>query len=185
MTLSKSEIRKEILRVRGEASPLTLKEYNNIIFNKVISTGEYEKSKLMFIYVSYKNEVDTYNIIRHALEKGKRVCVPKVLSKAEGMVAVEIKSVNELRKGFQGILEPEISEKNVVINEKDIDLVIIPGVAFDLNGGRVGYGGGFYDRFLPLLNENCGKIAIAYDFQIVPRINVEKNDFTVKCIIFN
>lgn len=185
MTLSKSEIRKEILRVRGEVSPLALKEYNDTIFNKVISTDEYKESKLIFIYVSYKSEVDTYRIIRHALGEGKRVCVPKVISKAEGMVAVEIKSIDDLRKGFQGILEPEISEKNIVINENDIDLAVIPGVAFDLNGGRIGYGGGFYDRFLPLLNEKCGKIAIVYNFQIVSEINVEKNDFAINCIIFN
>ena len=182
MNLYKTSLRKDMIALRDGVNIENLKEYSNTIFNKIISTEEYRNSEVIFIFVSFGSEVYTHNLITYSLNMGKRICVPKVISKKDGMKAIEIKSLEELTPSIYGILEPEIKESNI-IDEKSIDLVIIPGVAFDKKGGRIGYGGGFYDRFLPLLRKDSKKIAIAYSFQIIEEVPREENDFLVPCII--
>lgn len=183
MMNSKKEFRKEMLRLRDGKSPESLSILNKRIFDKVINNAYYQKATNIFIFVSYKSEVNTHDIIKHALSQGKRVCVPKVISKEEGMKAIYITSFDELSpKAPFGILEPEIHHNNIA-NEKDIDLVFVPGLAFDNNGGRMGYGGGFYDRFLPLIKRNCRKIGLCYSFQVVESVIMEQNDESVSCTI--
>lgn len=183
MMNSKKEFRKEMLRLRDSKSPESLSVLNKRILDKVISNIDYQMATNIFIFVSYKSEVDTHDIIRNALSQGKRVCVPKVISKEEGMKAIYINSLDELSPQAPfGILEPEIYDNNIA-NESDIDLVLVPGVAFDNNGGRMGYGGGFYDRFLPLIQRNCRKIGLCYSFQVVDSVIMEQNDESVSCII--
>lgn len=157
-------------------------QYDIIIFHNLIHSEEYKKADTIFIYVSYNNEADTHRIICHALEHNKKVCVPKVISKAEGMKAVEIKGFKDLRPGAYGILEPE---SNCFTDEKDIDLVILPGLSFDYDGGRLGYGAGFYDRFLCNLREDAMLIGIAYKFQIVEKVPMDSHDYYIKKIITN
>lgn len=183
MMNSKKELRKEMLRLRDSKSPKSLEILNKIIFDKVINSIEYKNATNIFIFVSYKSEVNTHNIIKHALAEGKKICVPKVISKSEGMKAVYINKFEDLLpQGPFGILEPEINDNNIA-TEEDIDLVFVPGVAFDNNGGRMGYGGGFYDRFLPLIKSDCRKIGVCYSFQVVESVIVEHNDENVSCII--
>ncbi|MEW8957181.1 5-formyltetrahydrofolate cyclo-ligase [Clostridium sp.] len=182
MNLYKNALRKDMIALRDGVNIENLKEYSHTIFNKIISTEEYRNSEVIFIFVSFGSEVYTHDLINYSLNMGKRICVPKVISKKAGMKAIEIKSLDELTPSNYGILEPEIKEGNI-IDEKSIDLVIIPGVAFDRKGGRIGYGGGFYDRFLPLLRKDSEKIAIAYSFQIIEEVPREENDFLVPCII--
>lgn len=183
MMNSKKELRKEMLRLRDSKSPESLAILNKIIFDKVINSIEYKNAKNIFIFVSYKTEVDTHKIIKHALTEGKKICVPKVISKEEGMKAIYINKFEELLpQGPFGILEPQIHDDNIAI-EEDIDLVFVPGVAFDHNGGRMGYGGGFYDRFLPLIKSECRKVGLCYRFQVVQSVIIEQNDENVSCII--
>ncbi|WP_027632354.1 5-formyltetrahydrofolate cyclo-ligase [Clostridium hydrogeniformans] len=182
MNSYKSTLRKNMIALRDGATIDSLKEASKNIFNKVISTEAYKNSKVIFIFVSFGSEVYTHELITYSLKLGKRICVPKVVSKKEGMKAIEIKSLEELTPSNYGILEPEIKESNI-IDERSIDLVIIPGVAFDKDGGRLGYGGGFYDRFLPMVRKESYKIAIAYSFQVIEKVPREENDFLVPCII--
>jgi 5-formyltetrahydrofolate cyclo-ligase len=150
------------------------------IYNKVINSKEYEEASCIFIYVSYQNEVDTHEIIKTALGQGKTICVPKIISLKEGMKVLQIKDFNELKPSAYGILEPtQDLEENEVIP----DLVYTPGVAFDLKGGRIGYGGGFYDRFLKDLKADVPKIALAYSFQIFDSVPMDETDQRVDCVI--
>ncbi|MBP2031753.1 5,10-methenyltetrahydrofolate synthetase [Clostridium algifaecis] len=99
------------------------------------------------------------------------------------MIAVEIKKFSELVPGAYNILEPESTEFKV--DEKSIDLSYIPGVAFDSSGGRIGYGGGYYDRFLQKLEKNSKKIALCYDFQVLDTVPTETHDIMIDSIITN
>lgn len=180
---NKSRIREYINKKRFLLKKEEKENFDRVIFNKLINSKEYIYSKHIFIYVSFNNEVDTYRIIEYALKDNKCVYVPKVISKEEGMKAVQIKSVKELKEGMYGILEPASLE--FAVDEQVIDLIVIPGIAFDISGGRVGYGGGFYDRFLKKLSSNVVKLALAYDFQIVDKVPTEIHDMLVDRIITN
>lgn len=181
--VDKKELRRNILEERDNIALNERIKCDEDIFNAVTNSSLYNEAKCIFIFVSYKTEVNTHEIIKHALSKGKRVCVPKVLSKSEGMYAVEIKKFDDLKSGKYGILEPESFQNQ--INEEEIDLALIPGVAFDKNGGRMGYGAAFYDRFLVKLKRDTPKIALAYEMQIVDYIPMNEWDVKVDGIITN
>lgn len=177
----KDEIRNNIYYKRRLLSKNMKKTLDEKIFHKVIQSDAYIKSETIFIYVSFDGEVDTHEIIKYALRHGKKICVPKILSKEEGMSAVIISSFEELKLSKYKILEPENFNKKV--DETVIDLVLMPGVAFDEHGGRIGYGGAFYDRFLRKTRENTLKIALAYDFQILDQVPMEEHDAKIHGII--
>lgn len=180
----KSELRKIMKAKRNELSLKEKEEYDKVVFEKVISNPIYLNAEVIFIFVSYENEVNTHEIISHAISSGKVVCVPKVISKDIGMAAIEIKSFNELAPGSMGILEPSTNEE-LIINPEKIDMIILPGLAFDKFGGRLGYGGGFYDRYLSKVREDSKKIAIGYDFQIVDKVPTEELDKPIDYVITN
>jgi len=179
----KKRIRDIIEKQRKELNKDIKRVFDEQIFYKVIDSSEYKKSKTIFIYVSFEGEVDTHKIIKYALAEGKQICVPKILSKEEGMKAIAISSFNELKPSVYNILEPESFDNT--IDEKQIDLILMPGVAFDNKGGRVGYGGAFYDRFLAKIKSDAVKIALAYDFQILEEVPMDKHDKKIDRIIAN
>lgn len=180
---SKLELRKNMSKLRDKLLKEDKEQYDYEIFSKLTSDTLYIDSKVLFIYVSFKNEVGTHKIIIDALKRGKTVCVPKVISKKEGMRAIIIKSFSDLKEGKFGILEPEKEEP--FVNPQDIDLCIVPGLAFDLNGGRLGYGGGFYDRFLSKASSKTFKLALAYDFQVINEVPTKEHDIKIDRIITN
>jgi 5-formyltetrahydrofolate cyclo-ligase len=176
---SKEEIRKYILNKKENLSENEKKDLDELIFNNIINCPWFLEAKVIFSYVSFEKEVDTHRIIKHAFSLGKKVCVPKVISRAKGMKALYIESLEELTKGKMGILEPSESKEALAID--DIDMAIVPGVAFDNSGGRLGYGGGFYDRFF--IDAKVKKIALAYEFQILKAVPKEKHDILMDKII--
>ncbi|WP_027623261.1 5-formyltetrahydrofolate cyclo-ligase [Clostridium lundense] len=179
----KKLIRDSILKIRDTISLSERKKYDEEIFKKVIESKYYKEAKSIFIFVSYKTEVDTHKIIKKALEDGKVISVPKVISKKDGMYGAIINKFSDLKPGKYGILEP--GEENIKILEKDIDLVLIPGAVFDKEGGRIGYGGGFYDRFLVKVRKDVPKVAIAYDVQIIDKVPMGELDVRIDDIISN
>ncbi len=181
--MDKISMRKEIIKKRKSIDEGIRKGWDRSILLKVLSSEEYIKSKVIFIYVSYNGEVDTEKLIKQALCDGKTVCVPRVISKAEGMEAVPIKDFGELISGAYGILEAPKAFPS--INPQSIDLAIVPGVAFDNGGGRLGYGGGFYDRYLALMRQDSISTALAYSIQIVDDIPMEPQDKRVSMVISN
>jgi 5-formyltetrahydrofolate cyclo-ligase len=170
----KSEIRKYIDNLKRKISEDKRKHYDSLIFENVINNSFYENASTIFIFVSYNNEVDTHNIIKHSLNIGKTVCVPKVISKNEGMKAVKIENFDELKTGTYGILEPADTSRE--IKKENIDAIFLPGVAFDLNGGRIGYGAGFYDRFLKDVKSETSRIALCYSFQVLDSVPMNPLD---------
>jgi len=181
----KKTIRDEILKTRGQMSPDEVLDKSNSIKMKITELDEYKKSKMIMCYVDFKNEVMTGALIEYSLKQGKRVCVPVVINEKgkRDMLASELFDMEkDLETGSFGIREPK---KTCIrpVNPEDIDLVIVPGLAFDLNKNRIGFGGGFYDRFLPKVRKDAFKVAVAYDFQIREKLPVEYYDMPVDMIV--
>jgi 5-formyltetrahydrofolate cyclo-ligase len=174
---NKAYYRNLIKEKRGQIDLKHKKNMDSSIFQKIISSDIYKISRNIFIYVSFGMETDTHDIIEYSLKQGKSIYVPKVISRKEGMIALKISNLFDLKPNKIGILEPKLSMQS--LSFLDIDLSIIPGVAFDIKGNRIGYGGGFYDRFLEKSFQEENVIAIAYDFQIFPIIPSEPYDIKI------
>ena len=174
--ISKFITRREIKDKRAFMSLELVKRLSGEIARQLFTTEEYWNADTVCFYISTKNEVDTMDMIAHALHNGKRVAAPKVRGKE--MDFVEFSHKSQLKEGAFGILEPQGSQ---VIDTRDA-LLIMPGVAFDESCNRIGYGGGFYDRYLAGHGVK-GKIALAYEMQIVKRLEAESFDVRPDMII--
>lgn len=179
--MNKKELRKHIISRRDEISVEDRKYKDKLIFNKTIELKEFINAKSIFIFVSFGSEVDTHEIIKHALTLGKKISIPLVNKESKTMEAREISSLEDMKEGYYGILEP--SENALVMNPGEIDLIIMPGVAFDLKGGRIGYGAGFYDKFLVKVPSATPKIALAYDMQRVEEVPMDTYDVKIDGVI--
>lgn len=147
---------------------------SDAVVDAFLSLDEYKNAKCIMTYVSFNDEVDTFKIIDDAINKGKRVAVPKVLG--DDMFASEINSLNDLEAGRFGILEPK-SFKEI----SNIDICIVPGLAFDKKLNRLGYGKGYYDRFLAGLN--VLKIGLCYIDSVLDEIPVYETDIAMDLIV--
>ena len=117
MQNKKNELRQLVIELRNSINETEKEALDNKIFENVVQLKEYISAKVIFIYVSYKSEVDTHRIIKKALSEGKVVCVPKIISRKEGMKALKIDNFQDLKVGCYGILEPD--NKNIEINSSE------------------------------------------------------------------
>ena len=180
-TINKKELRREILKIRNNLDKNTKKKYDEIIFTKLRKRKEYINSNNVFIYLGYGSEIDTISFVKEMFLDGKNVCIPKTNTEDKTMEAVIIRDLDNLEEDKYGILEPVSNYE--VINKDEIDLVIMPGLAFDNHGGRLGYGGGYYDKFLMDCSADKFKIALAYNFQVIESVPKEEHDILIDCII--
>lgn len=130
----------------------------------------------LFIYVSFRSEVETLPLIRQCLEQGKRVAVPVSVPETFQLIPCLITDPDrELEPGYCGIPEPDI-KKAARLEPGEIEVVVLPGSAFDLQGGRLGYGGGYYDRFLEAEAPAARRVGLAFEAQVVPSLPVLPHD---------
>ena len=154
------------------------------IMGKLKKLPVYKTSKTIMLYLSFENEVDSTRIIEDCLEDGKRVVMPYCSKSDMSITPTEIKNLDlDLSENSMGYKQPKKdSLKPVDISE--IDLIVIPGIAFDRKGYRVGFGAGYYDRFLGKVNFEIPTIGLAYDFQIVDSfIKMEDYDIPVDYVM--
>lgn len=178
--MSKKELRNIIMDKRQCVEIDNKKIWDDNIKKNLLNSEEYKKAKTVFIYVSMSDEVNTIEIIETMLKEGKRVAVPKVITGLKAMEALEIKSFSDLSEsGAFGILEPTMDAKNI---SEEIDLSIVPGLAFDCKKRRLGYGGGFYDKFFAKYEKSI-KVALCYEYQILEEIEVESFDKEMDILI--
>jgi len=175
----KEDIRKRILSLRDGLSEEDVKKKSDAIKQKLFSLPGFQNAKSVLFYLSKDNEVFTNDMVKECFGK-KKVLVPFV-KKGVDLGVCEIDSFDSLEKGGYNVLEPVNKEDE--INPEGIDLVIVPGVAFDSKGNRIGYGKGYYDRFLKRLNPDCKKIGLAFDFQVVDEIMAEDFDVAVDEVV--
>lgn len=178
---SKSHIRKTYIVRRNGLSKKLVALKSEVIKNHILQLPDLLNARTIMAYLSFDNEVRTDEIISELIKSSKTVCVPKLFGKK--MVPYKIFSINEdFIIDRYGIREPH-SDISMEVDRKDIDVVIVPGVVFDLHGGRYGYGGGYYDRFLATLKPTAKKIAIAFDLQISKKLPLSDSDVWIDSLI--
>jgi len=175
----KHKIRKEIKEKLKTHSELEKTAKSAIIKRKLFEEEKFKKSKVVMFYVSLKDEVDTLAMVDEALSMGKRVCVPVILLEEKRLMAGEIKSrARDLERQHFGIYQPKEGRVEEVPLE-DIDLVVVPGIAFDKKNVRLGRGHGYYDRFLSGLPDATRTIGLAFDFQVLEDLPKDPHDVPV------
>lgn len=142
----KKNLRNKFKSIRAEMPKEVKLRKDNAIFNKVISLQKFQQAKILLTYVSTQIEVDTHRLIKYALDQGKQVAVPRCVPGTRLMEFCLINSFDDLEKGTFSVLEPKKSCR--IINFFPNSFCIVPGLGYDINGFRLGYGGGYYDRFL-------------------------------------
>lgn len=177
--IEKKELRKKHITLRNELSKEEQLSASHEIMESVVSSYDFMQAKTILIYASYGSEVMTKGIMEYAFLLKKKVCCPKVTAEGE-MEFYEIHSYKELEEGYKGIPEPPaLCEKLFIPSETEKILILLPGVCFDRHGHRIGYGKGFYDRFLDRVSKkdvNIVRMALAYDNQVEEEIPFEETD---------
>ena len=172
----KNQLKDSILEKRNSLSEAEIIEKSKKIEDNLFNLEQYKKSKTVMFFVSFNSEVNTHDMIKKAL-KNKTIIVPKVEHhEIEPSVIIDFDNLIPARFG---ILEP-IEIMKIVY--KNIDMVLVPGIVFDKEGHRIGYGFGYYDRFLRKVTK-AKKIGLAFDFQVVDKIPKESHDVPVDMIV--
>lgn len=180
---SKTEIRKKILEIRKRMTDDEVASKSAAIVQKVIKTPEYEEADNILLYADYCREVMTRGIFDDAILRKKRVYFPRADSLTNTMEFYQIVSVRQLKRGYMDILEPkEDMQSRYKFHSREDTLIIIPGVAFDTSGFRIGYGKGFYDRYL-VGKRQLSTMALAYACQIVDEIPRDEHDIRMDKIV--
>lgn len=175
--MDKKTLRKELVQKRDLLSKKEIEEMSKLIEENLFSTSLFKNASDIFIFVSYRSEVNTHDIIKTALSYNKNIYIPIVDPKTKTMKASRLKDFSCLEKNYMNILEPT-KESIDIVDPNKIDLVIVPGLLFDRNGYRIGYGGGFYDKFFASLDMEVNKLGIGYDFQYTTG-NIEHEDYDI------
>ncbi|WP_319200538.1 5-formyltetrahydrofolate cyclo-ligase [uncultured Ilyobacter sp.] len=181
MKKKKTEMRKVLLDKRDQLSSTQKKTLDEDILKNFTKSIFYKNAETIFVFVSFGSEVNTHTIIEKAISDGKNVCVPKINLENKSMEVFRIESMDELKEGYYGILEP--SEGKSKASSEELDLVVVPGVGFDINGYRIGYGGGFYDKFFESMEKEVPKVALGYNVQVVDEVPTEEHDERISGLI--
>lgn len=178
--MKKEEWRKAMKETLQNMPDDTFQQYCTNIYAKLFKEEVWEKANTIGITLSINREVETRQIIEKAWEMNKLVAVPKSIPQLHELTFYSIQSYRQIEKGYANIMEPNPSISKKVEKNK-IDLLFVPGLVFDKNGFRIGYGGGYYDRFLQQFQNET--ISLAFDCQIVTELPHEEFDLPVNRII--
>ena len=176
--MDKKELRRQIREQKRAMTEAEIIEKSEKLGALFAASSLYQNAKTIYGYLPYNQEVRTIPMLEQALRDGKVVAVPKVIG--DEMVFIRMDDLTQVEKGYAGIPEP-------IANGPAADdphaLVLMPGLAFDPQGHRIGYGGGFYDRFLASEPEHP-TLALCYDFRMLPHVETEEFDIPVDCVLW-
>ena len=181
---NKSEIRKEVRRLRDALPQEVRKERSAQIASRVIELQEFQCANVVLLYSAIKSEVETVLIYEEAKRLEQSVYYPRVIG--DRMEFYLIDEATEFETSTFGVCEPKIDEARCYVpNEKDSVFVLVPGLAFDKEGNRIGYGGGYYDKYLYWLEKkmvvaNICKAAVAYDCQMFVPGMIESESYDIR-----
>ena len=176
--MDKKELRRTIRerkRAMTEEEIVTRSEKLGVLFAQ---SEAYKNAKTIYGYLPYNQEVRTVPMLEQALKDGKKVAVPKVYG--DEMKFLYLDDLSKVSKGYAGIPEPIADEP---VADDETALVLMPGLAFDPAGHRIGYGGGFYDKFLAA-EPNHPTLALCYEFQMLPELHTEEHDIPVDTVLW-
>ena len=176
--MDKKELRRQIREKKRAMTEAQIEAASRILGEKFADCPQYKGAKTIYGYLPYNQEVRTVPMLERALAEGKRVAVPKVFG--EEMRFIYITDLTQVEKGYAGIPEPVA---DTPVADDPTALVLMPGLAFDPQGHRIGYGGGFYDRFLAGEPEHP-TVALCYDFQMLPELETEEFDIPVDLVLW-
>lgn len=176
----KSEIRKIMKEKLSSLSKPLYEHFSYLIAQRLFQDSDWKEAEMIGITVSNPPEVDTFQIIRKAWDEGKRVAIPKCCPDTKTMEFRTLTAFNQLESVYYGLFEPikGLTEK---VEPSQIQLLIVPGLAFTKNGYRVGFGGGYYDRYLQHYNGKT--LSLAFQMQLMDTLPFEKHDLPVGKII--
>ena len=176
----KKILRREFLTRRANIPRNERDRVSHKLVQKFLTTELYRESKIIMAYASMFAELQLTELFEACFADGKTLAIPLIVDKGE-MRAVEVPSFDALEPGEFNIftVKPELRK---FVEPEEIDCVIVPGAAFDIHGGRLGMGGGYYDRFL-LRTVKAHKIALAYDFQLVDNLPLEFHDVKIDSVM--
>jgi len=172
MSDDRQSLRKRILGARDRLTAEIRHEKSGNVMQNFWGLPEMRQWSTLFIYVDFRSEVETLELIHRCLDQGIRVAVPLVDAKAVRMIV----------SGYYDIPEPD-PMKTTLVDAGDIDAVVIPGSVFDIYGGRLGYGGGYYDRFLVNDAPQAKRIGFAFEMQVVEKVPVKPHDQPLDILI--
>lgn len=176
--MNKQELRKAIRARKRAMTEEEIERRSRSLCQKFLESDAYRACRTLYGYLPYNQEVRTVPILAQALADGKQVAVPKVYG--DDMKFIVLDDLTQVSKGYAGIPEP-IADAPVA--EDETALVLMPGLAFDPQGHRIGYGGGFYDKFLSR-EPNHPTLALCYEFQMVEHLETEEFDIPVDTVIW-
>ncbi|HID71004.1 MAG TPA: 5-formyltetrahydrofolate cyclo-ligase [Desulfobacterales bacterium] len=172
------KLRKDILAQRDLLSESRREEYSSRIMKRIVLMDQFQAAATVFTYVDFRSEVITAPLVKYMLESGKNVVVPVTLVRDKDLLAVSMTDpARELAPGYCSIPEPimEIRESRTV-SPDIIDIIFLPGSVFDERGGRMGYGGGYYDRFVSAKAPQALRVGLAYELQMVQHAPLQDHD---------
>jgi 5-formyltetrahydrofolate cyclo-ligase len=176
------DIRRQILSIRDSLSRSEISRLSRLIHKNLFTLPSYLKSQRPLLFYSFRSEVETVPLIEKRLREREKVLLPKTLIERRELKCYLIDSLNHLRPGAYGIMEPDerFCEE---VDPSTIDVVIVPGSVFDRRGGRYGYGGGYYDRFLSMKAGQAVRIALAFSFQVLENIPLSSHDELMNFVV--
>ena len=176
--MNKQELRRAIRERKRAMTEEEIVERSNALAEKFYNSPAYQAASTIYGYLPYNQEVRTAPMLQRALDDGKRVAVPKVYG--EEMRFIYLEDLTQVSKGYAGIPEP-IADAPVAEDKQA--LVLMPGLAFDPQGHRIGYGGGFYDKFLAK-EPHHPTLALCYEFQMQAHLDTEEFDIPVDTVLW-
>jgi 5-formyltetrahydrofolate cyclo-ligase len=179
---AKRSLRGEVLRARDALSPESRSAASKLIAATLCARPDFVASRVVLLTLPFGSEWDTTLVLSQALAQGKKVAVPRVNEERRMLETYAVcDAVREVSPGFRGVPEPNADCPPVPL--ASIDWVLVPGVAFDAEGRRIGYGGGYYDRLLPMFERRAVRVAGAFELQLVERVPAAPHDATVDAIV--
>lgn len=176
--MDKKELRRMIREKKRAMTQQEIQDASRRLFDLFIQTPQYQNAKTVYGYLPYNQEVRTVPILERALADGKRIAVPKVFG--DEMRFIYLDDLSRVESGYSGIPEPVDDGPE---GDDPQALVLMPGLVFDPQGHRIGYGGGFYDKFLRKEPEHP-TVALCYSFQVLDHIETDEYDIPVDCVLW-
>ena len=179
----KQYIRRSIRAVRRGLSEAARLAHSRRVWERVAALPCYQHARVVLGYMAFDHEVLTDGLMQQTMASGKQLVLPMVLGDRQDMALYVIEDLGcDVAPGYRGILEPQPQRTRAVAPET-LELALIPGVAFDLRGGRLGFGTGFYDRLLSRLPRDIPTVGLAFDFQVIPRLPFQPHDMLLEAIV--
>ncbi len=178
----KEVLRRRILELRDDLTPQAIERRSLQITERVLSLPEYAKAEVIASYIGKESEVQTQTLIKKALTSGKKVLVPITQKNSRELLFSEIPSLYAVSTGPYGILEPKPGERRLK-HISTADLIIVPGIVWDIYGYRLGWGRGYFDTALSKIRSDSFSLGLSFDLQLVEQVPREQFDLPVKILV--